>query len=132
MLDEIEAQSGNRTPYLARAVRAFIDGRHADGVAALLAQVTSGTIDDPEMFFYVARHLAHVGDVDRAMPLLARARDTGYLNYPVIAGDPWLAAARARPDGQTLLDDVRSRWQRAAASFAAAGGPALLKTADSS
>ena len=126
MLDAIEAQLGNRTPYFASAVRAFIDGRHADGVAALIAQATSGLAADPETFLYVARHLAHVGEEDRGMAYVATAVDAGYFCYPVLVHDSWLAGVRARPDFQALLPAVKARWERAAAMFSESGGPDLL------
>jgi len=126
MLDAIEAQSGNRTPYFASAVRAFIDGRHRDGVAALIAQATSGIVADPEGSFYVARHLAHVGEADRAIAFVTAAIDAGYFCYPVMANDAWLADVRDRPDFQAVLPAAKARWERAAAMFAESGGPELL------
>jgi len=128
MLDAIETQFGNRTPCLARAVRAFIDGRHGDGVSALIEQATSSTVIDPEMLFYVARHLAHVGEPDRAMPFITAAVDGGYFCYPVMAEDPWLARARARTDFQGVLAAARLRWEHATAAFMSAGGPELLRS----
>jgi len=41
---DLEARSGNRTPHLAAAVLAFMDGRHAEGVQELTlhCQIRSG------------------------------------------------------------------------------------------
>jgi eukaryotic-like serine/threonine-protein kinase len=126
LITELEARSGNRVPELANAVLAFMDGRHADGVRALLAQAQTGGVPDPEMLFYVGRHLAHVGEADEALVFVRRAFEGGFFCYPVFAEDSWLHALRSRAEFQQVLAAARERWQRATALFIAAGGPALL------
>jgi hypothetical protein len=42
MISALEARSGNRVAELANAVLAFMDGRHADGVRALVTQAHTG------------------------------------------------------------------------------------------
>jgi serine/threonine-protein kinase len=122
MIAELE-RSGNRVPALAAAVRAFLDGRHAEGVNEL---ESAATIPDPEMFLYVGRHLAHVGEPARALGFLQRGFEAGHYCYPVLASDGWLDGLRADPVFQRLLDASRNRWAHASAMFAAAGGPTLL------
>jgi len=124
MLAELE-RSGNRVPALATAVGAFLDGRHAAGVKALNAQLSAG-VPDPEMLLYVGRHLARVGELAQALPLLERAFKAGFYCYPVLASDPWLDGLRPDPLFQQMLDGARDRSKHAAAMFAAAGGPSLL------
>jgi TolB-like protein/tetratricopeptide (TPR) repeat protein len=127
LIKVLEERSGNRVPALANAVRAFMDGHHAEGVRALKAQTVTG-VPDPEMLFYVGRHLAHVGEVDDAIGFIRRAFDGGYFSHPVFAEDIWLDNLRSSADFQALLVAVRARWQRASALFVSAGGPALLGT----
>jgi eukaryotic-like serine/threonine-protein kinase len=129
LIAELEARSGNRVPELANAVRAFMDGRHADGVRALVAQAQTGGVPDPEMLFYVGRHLAHVGEVDDAVVFVGRAFEGGFFCYPVFAEDSWLDPMRSRVAFQSVLAAARKRWQRATALFVAAGGPALFDIA---
>jgi tetratricopeptide (TPR) repeat protein len=126
LIAALEARSGNRVAELANAVRAFMDGRHADGVRALIAQSRTGGVPDPEMLFYVGRHLAHVGELEDAIVFVQRAFEGGFFCYPVFADDSWLGPIRARPAFQTVLAAAHQRWQRASALFVAAGGPALL------
>jgi serine/threonine protein kinase/tetratricopeptide (TPR) repeat protein len=126
LIADLEARSGNRVAELANAVRAFMDGRHADGVRALIAQIQSGGVPDPEMLFYVGRHLAHVGEVHTALGFIRRAFEGGYFCYPVFAEDSWLDPLRPRDEFQSVLAAARERSQRASALFVAAGGPALL------
>jgi serine/threonine protein kinase/tetratricopeptide (TPR) repeat protein len=129
LIAELEARSGNRVPDLANAVRAFMDGRHADGVRALVAQTQAAGVPDPEMLFYVGRHLAHVGELDDAIVFVRRAFEGGFFCYPVFAADSWLEPVRSRAAFQSVLTAVRKRWQRASSIFVESGGPALLEVA---
>jgi hypothetical protein len=126
IIDELETQTGNREPFLAKAVQAFAAGRHAEGVAALIAQTERRGIVDPEGLFYVGRHLAHVGELDKAMPLIERSVQGGYSCYTVMARDSWLDALRSRAEFQSAVGAAKMRWERASAAFAAAGGARLL------
>jgi hypothetical protein len=76
--------------------------------------------------FYVGRHLAHVGELDQALPLITRAVEAGYSCYPVMASDPWLGGVRSRSDFQSVLERAKLRWAHASKVFEAAGGPELL------
>ena len=126
LLADLERQSGNRVPELAAAISAFMAGRHDDGVEALIAVTRTASMPDPELLFYVGRHLAHVGEPQLALPFMQRAFEAGHFCYPVLANDPWLDALRAEPAFEALLDAARMRWRHASAMFAAAGGPTLL------
>jgi TolB-like protein len=129
LIAELEARSGNRVPEMANAVRAFMDGRQADGVRALVAQAQTLGVTDPEGLFYVGRHLAHVGEVDDAVVFVRRAFEGGFFCYPVFAEDSWLDPMRSRAAFKSVLAAARQRWRRASALFVAAGGPALLDIA---
>jgi serine/threonine protein kinase/tetratricopeptide (TPR) repeat protein len=128
LIADLEQRSSNRLPQLAAAVRAFMSGRHADGVKALQAQTMTAGVPDPELLFYVGRHLVHVGESIQGLSFVQRAFEGGYFCYPVFADDPWLNGVRADPAFQTLLTAARARWQHASAMFVAAGGPALLNS----
>jgi hypothetical protein len=78
LIAELEARSGNRVPEMASAVRAFMDGRRADGVRALVAQAQTLGVTDPEGLFYVGRHLAHVDEVADAIVFVRRAFEGGF------------------------------------------------------
>ena len=126
VIADLETKSGNRTPHLAAAVLAFMDGRHADGIQELVAQTEVPAAPDPELLFMVGRHLAHVGESDRAIPFITRAIEGGYFCYPVLATDSWLDGVRTRPELSAVISVAKGRWKRATAAFVAAGGPALL------
>jgi eukaryotic-like serine/threonine-protein kinase len=126
VIADLEERSDNRVPHLAAAVRAFLDGRRADGVKALIAHATTTSVPDPESLFYVGRHLVHVGEPEQGLPFIQRAFEGGHFCYPVLANDPWLNAVRSDPAFQSVLIAARARWQHASAMFVAAGGPFLL------
>jgi hypothetical protein len=128
LIADLEQRSGNRVPQLAAAVWAFMSGRHADGVKALEEQTMTAGVPDPELLFYVGRHLVHVGESIRGLSFVQRAFEGGYFCYPVLADDPWLTGVRTDPAFQTLLTAARARWEHASAMFVAAGGPSLLSS----
>jgi tetratricopeptide (TPR) repeat protein len=128
LIAELEVTSGNRVPALARAVRAFIDGRHDEGVEALIAQTKTTAVPDPEMLFYVGRHLAHVGEPGEATAFIRRSVEGGYSCYTAFATDGWLDSVRSQPAFSALLETVRVRSERARDIFVEAGGRALLGT----
>jgi hypothetical protein len=76
--------------------------------------------------FYVGRHLARVGEADRALPLIRRAFEAGYFCYPVMAEDSWLDRLRSHEEFERILAAARVRWERARIAFTVAGGDALL------
>jgi tetratricopeptide (TPR) repeat protein len=126
LIAELEASSGNRVPALARAVRAFMDGHHDEGVRALIDQTRTTAVPDPEMLFYVGRHLAHVGEPGDAIVVIRRAVEGGYSCYAAFASDAWLDSVRAQPAFDAILETVRTRSDRARDIFVEAGGPMLL------
>jgi tetratricopeptide (TPR) repeat protein len=98
-------------------------------VAGCLREIDSGAAlaqRDPESLFYIARHLARVGQAERALDLLNLVLDCGFLCTLQIERDPWLASVKALPGCAALLD--RGRWLReqAHAAFLAAGGEEIL------
>jgi TolB-like protein/tetratricopeptide (TPR) repeat protein len=116
--------NGNRTPPFVAAARLLIEGCGREGIDLLSSFAES--ISDPEARYYVARHLAHVGEPALAMSVLQRAVDGGYFCYPAIAVDPWLDSLRALPAFHAVVERAQTAHHHAATAFVAAGGPATL------
>jgi serine/threonine protein kinase/DNA-binding winged helix-turn-helix (wHTH) protein/tetratricopeptide (TPR) repeat protein len=55
-------------------------------------------VDDPEVNYYFASHLAYCGQTGAATEFLRRAIEKSYCSYPAIDTDPFLASLRSRPD----------------------------------
>ncbi len=91
-----------------------------------IALITYG----PEELFYQARHLAYLGEIERAAAILGRSVDEGFFCYPAIACDPWLNGLRAVPAFQSALRRAQDRHVSAIRRFRAAGGERLFSASD--
>jgi eukaryotic-like serine/threonine-protein kinase len=60
---------------------------------------------------FLAEGYALIGRRDDALRWLERAVQQGFINYPFLAGDPFLASLRGDADGDALLARVHRRWQ---------------------
>jgi len=108
------------------AVRAVIDGRHADGAAAMQGALSRRSFKDPEGFFYWALTLMLLGDRPAALDLLQRAV-AGGLNCPrAFELNPLLDPLRGHTAFSDMLTRVRAAHDEAATAFHAAGGRRLL------
>jgi serine/threonine protein kinase/tetratricopeptide (TPR) repeat protein len=99
---------------------------HTDASADAMHRVLTSDFKDPEGLFYVARHLAYLGQTDDALSALARAASGGFHCYPTLVRDPWLDPVRALPKFAQTLREVEARNREARAAFLAAGGDKVL------
>jgi DNA-binding winged helix-turn-helix (wHTH) protein/tetratricopeptide (TPR) repeat protein len=106
------------------AGRELIARRPAESAAAMTRAIR--TLQDPESIYYVARHLAHLGDTATALNLLEQSVDGGYTCVEPLLDDPWLDSVRGAPRFAALLARARERNESALAVFQAARGPQLL------
>jgi len=119
----LEARA-NRHPVLLAAARTFLEGRGRDSIEPV--RDFAASFSDPEAHYYIARHLAHVGAPNLALPILQRAVAGGYFCYPAMAADPWLDVLRDEPEFRSVMMTAKVRCEHAAARFASLGGAALL------
>jgi hypothetical protein len=108
-----------------QSLRAYLEG----DFEACLHMIEAGeplTRRDPESFYYTARHLAQIQERERALKILSRVIDSGFLCGSALSRDPWLASLRSLPGYSRLLETSDQRCSQAHASFLAAGGPELL------
>jgi TolB-like protein len=123
------AEPSRKAPAMIRqmidGLRALLEGRRSDAVAAIEAIVASG-FRDAEGLYYLARQLARAGAAEKAVALLERATAAGFFCFPVLASDEWLDPVRPLPGFTSLLSRAEQEHQRAAAAFTAAGGDQIL------
>lgn len=81
---------------------------------------------DPEILFYMARHLGRIDATDRALAMLNCAVDGGFLCTFPLERDPWLASVRTTAGYSDLLGKARERQAEAHAAFLASGGEEIL------
>ena len=108
-----------------QSLRAWLDG-DAAGCLHAIELGESQTRRDPETLFYTARHLAQIGEHERAVRVISEVVDSGFLCGSALWCDPWLTPLRALPEYSRLLDNVQQQQSRVHASFLEAGGPELL------
>jgi hypothetical protein len=83
-------------------------------------------IPDPEGRYYVARHLLHLGEIDRGLDILSHVVDDGFFCLPALTRDPWLDGVRALPAFTDIVSRAETRHRRAIISFLSAEGDRVL------
>jgi len=124
-LRELESKVPPRVRDFVVAARALFEGNATESRAAILRVIASG-FRDPEAFYYLARHLAHLDDRDTALALLEQAIDGGFSCLSPLERDSWLDPLRDRPAFTTLLRRVEAQQRPAEAAFANLHGPRFL------
>ncbi len=97
----------------------------ADGVQPRVALVRAVNWD-PEGTFRVGLYLARAGDLERAVSLIDRAVNSGYVCYPFFVREPWLDPLRGRPEFGWLLELAKTRYEEMCDAFRRVGGEAVL------
>ncbi|MDA1092930.1 MAG: FlgO family outer membrane protein [Acidobacteria bacterium] len=108
------------------AARAVIEGRRDDAKRINLNLLHVSPPRDPCTVFYLARHLAAVGDVANAEIWLRRAIERGFNCFDFLTRDPWLAAVRSSSHFQALVRLAQDRRAAALNAFHDAGGEQVL------
>jgi hypothetical protein len=125
-LDEKSKNMPPRISRLSGALRALLEGRRTEAIAAIQA-VASG-FGDAEGLYYLARQLARAGAPEQAVALLEQATGAGFFCYPLLASDEWLDSARDLPRFVAVLRRAEEEHELAVNAFAAAGGERILGT----
>jgi eukaryotic-like serine/threonine-protein kinase len=107
------------------SLRAYLEGRPAECLAAI-PELGSLTRPDPESLFYIARHLARIGERERAIATLHKVIDCGLLCASSLARDPWLAPLQEEAGFQELAQKAQAHRSEMHAAFLDAGGEQLL------
>lgn len=106
------------------AVRADIEGRPADAIDLLRPALDA--FDDPEARYYLARHLAYLGEREPVLTALEQMVERGYFCFPVFASDPWLDSLRDDARFATMQATARVRHEGALRSFLDNDGERIL------
>jgi non-specific serine/threonine protein kinase len=106
-----------------RSLRFLLQGDRASSLRTI-AELKD--IRDPEGRFYVARHMAHLGDHHGALVLLQPVVDDGYFCLPAFTRDPWLDGLRGTPEFALVLRRAEARHRQAVINFLNAEGDRVL------
>jgi serine/threonine protein kinase len=80
---------------------------------------------DPEILYYMARHLARINEQERAITMLSRVIDGGFLCETAISRDPWFVSLRCSPRYVELMRNAEMKRFKVHAAFLAAAGDQL-------
>ena len=122
---EIERKIPARKRDFMLVARMLLEGKTGESIAAA-NRIAVSDFCDPEGLFYMARHLAHLGEIDRAVDLFRRVVEGGYCCYPSMAADPWLDKLRGTPEFVTVLDQAEARHRQAVSTFTREKGDGIL------
>jgi serine/threonine protein kinase len=108
-----------------RSLRAYIEGDFQECLNAIEIG-ESLTQSDPEILYYAARHLARINHTDRAVTMLSRMIDRGFLCAFAISRDPWFASLHSSPQYAELMHNAEIQRGKVHAAFLEAGGEQLI------
>lgn len=116
---------GTALQSLMHSLRAVLEG---DREACLLAVAETdwAQVPDPEILFYMSRHLARIGESESAIKALSSTLDRGFLCTIAIRQDPWFDSLRMTPDFTMLLQRAERESAAVHAEFLAAGGDQVI------
>ncbi|MGO9256917.1 MAG: hypothetical protein ACLQU1_11530 [Bryobacteraceae bacterium] len=110
------------------SLRAYLEGDFAECLRAI-PELETPIRADPESLFYSARHLARINERERAMAILGRVIDGGFLCASSLAHDPWLESLRGAPGFAELTQKAERRRLEIHVAFLDAGGEQVLTQA---
>jgi serine/threonine protein kinase/tetratricopeptide (TPR) repeat protein len=122
-LEGVDASLPSR---MVRYTSALLYAIRGERDASLAAIAREGDIPDPEGRFYVARHLVHLGEIDRGLEMLSRVVDDGFFCLPALTRDPWLDPVRSLTAFTEIVRRAETRHRRAIISFLSAEGDRVL------
>jgi DNA-binding winged helix-turn-helix (wHTH) protein len=108
---------------LMSSLLALEENRNRDAAAIVDATEVA---HEPEVLFYLVRHLSRAGEAAAAIRLLRRARAEGFTASRPMAEDPWFAALRAHPEFASVLEEAKSAEAEARQALADGGGAKIL------
>ena len=122
-LDAGDSSLPHRLVLYVTALHQLLRHDHADSLNSIRKL---STMRDPEGRFYVARHLAYLGDRGGALELLDHVVKDGFFCLPALTRDPWLDSLRGTAAFASVLHHAESRHRQAVISFLTAEGDRVL------
>jgi eukaryotic-like serine/threonine-protein kinase len=124
-LRSVEERIASRMVAYTSSLRLLLEG---DTVASSTAIQRLADFRDPEARFYVARHLARLGETERALSVLHRSVADGFFCLHPLVHDPWLDPLRGMDGFAEVVRLAESRHRDALLQFLTADGHHLLGT----
>lgn len=118
-----------RRTYLAplvESLRLCLQDDRAKSIEAAKCALVIGVTPDPEMRFYLARHLVHEGAARDGLNTIRDLAGGGFCSSTAMLRDPWLKPLSLLPGFQDVLDEVIRCEEEARMAFLAAEGNRIL------
>lgn len=119
----------NQRDYLAPLVgslRLCLQGECAAGVDLAKQELARTSTPDPELRFYLARHLARGGAQQDALDTIRDLAAAGFFCSTVLRVDPWLQPLSRLAAFSSVLDTMLRREEEARGAFQSAGGDRVI------
>ncbi len=99
------------------------------GQRELLVAMYEGLRDfpDPEGLYYMARAMAHVGEIEIALDNFERSQQTGFFCFPFYMHDAWLDPLRGEPRFTEAVREAETQWRAARRAFDEHPGSRVLR-----
>jgi DNA-binding winged helix-turn-helix (wHTH) protein/tetratricopeptide (TPR) repeat protein len=108
------------------SLRCSLQGNHARSIEIVRRTLDGKPGPEPELKFYLARHLARDGDESGALTVLSELVTGGFFCSTAMRVDPWLRPLGAISGYAEVFEAVLRREQEARTAFDAAAGSLLL------
>ena len=106
----IAVEPESSTGRWAVAMRAYLENRPEEGLAAIAKNKAAGIVDG-EQWYHMANIHGLFGDVEGCRIALAAAIDGGFFNHPFMLRDSLLDPVRDDPEIQRLIERARSQHE---------------------
>jgi tetratricopeptide (TPR) repeat protein len=113
---------------LVNSLRFSLQGNRAGSIEIVKRTLELSSKPDPEIKFYLARHLARDGAHGDALKALHELVTEGFFCSTALQRDPWLRPLSGTRSYGEVLDAVLRREAKAQAAFVAAGGNRVLSS----
>jgi len=123
-----QASTGVRAGWmraLIASLAALLEGDHVNSTQ-IVRQALAQPSRDPEVKFYLARHLARAGAHAETVQIVCDLLAEGFSCSTALQGDPWLQPLSNLPEFPSVLDAVLRREAAAKAAFLGANGNRVL------
>jgi hypothetical protein len=111
---------------LVQSLGCCLKGDYAGCIAIVKRAMQPEQAAEPEMKFYLARHLARSGAERDALNTLRQLAGEGFVCSTAMQGDPWLKPLSGLPDFGGVMCAVLQREADARLAFQAADGDRIL------
>jgi hypothetical protein len=111
---------------LVRSLRCCLAGDHAASIGIVRRALISVPAPEPEVRFYLSRHLARGGAAQEALDTLRQLTIEGFVCSTAMKNDPWLKQLVHLTDFDSVMSAVRRCEADARLAFQAADGDRIL------